>query len=67
MIECKAVCWSPKVEEQVIGYNHHVNSSFVSVANKDKIKTFWYDGASKGMQSVDFLPPYSQLMKAVGK
>jgi hypothetical protein len=65
VIECKAISLSSKVVEQVIGYNHHIKAAFISVANKNAIKTMWYDNSKKKYVSVDYLPSYQQLLQAV--
>lgn len=67
MIECKAIKLNKAAIDQVIGYNHYVNSYFIAVANADEIKTFWYNAKDKKYQSIDFLPPYQQLINAVKK
>ena len=65
LIECKAVKLTPKVINQVTGYNHFLGSYFIAVANKEEIQTGWYDASSKKYQFVPYLPAYKDLMQAV--
>jgi hypothetical protein len=65
VIECKAHPITRKVVEQVVGYNYFVGAYFVCVANKDNIKTLWYDRKEEKYQSIDFLPTYNQLLEAL--
>ena len=65
MIECKAKEFSEKVIRQVRGYNTVVGAHFLAIANDESIKTFWED--SRGFHTVDFLPPFQQLVNAIKK
>ena len=64
MIECKADKLTKKTIEQVVGYNHFVNSYFISIANYSEIKTLWYNEKEKKYDSINFLPSYNQLLFA---
>jgi hypothetical protein len=65
MIECKANALNQKALDQVIGYNHYVKAYFIALANKNEIKTLWYDNNTKKYESVNFLPSYDQLIESV--
>ncbi len=65
IIECKAHPLSQKVIEQVVGYNHEIGAYFIAVANADMVKTLWYDAKQGRHSSVDYLPSYEQLLKAI--
>ena len=65
MIECKACKLTEKTIDQVLGYNHYVEAYFVAIANGSKIITFWYDIKEKKYNSINFLPSFEQLIKAV--
>ena len=65
MIECKALQLNNSVVEQVVGYNHYVKASFVAIANAEKIITLWHNKKENIYKSIDFLPSYNQLLKAV--
>lgn len=67
MIECKAHKLTREVVEQVVGYNHFVKAYFVCVANQDEIKTLWYNEKKQKYDSIDFLPPYEQLINSLKK
>ena len=63
LIECKAVKLNKNVIDQVIGYNYYVKAAFVSIANEYEIKTFFM--TDKKIETIDFLPTYKDLMKAI--
>jgi len=65
MIECKACYLDKKTIEQVLGYNYYVKAYFVAIANENEIITFWYNVEKKKYNSVNFLPSYNQLIKAI--
>ncbi len=65
MIECKAVKLTDKTIDQIIGYNHFVEAYFISIANDSNIKTLWYNKKQKYYDSVNFIPKYDDLIKAV--
>ncbi len=67
MIECKAHKLTKEVIEQVVGYNHFVKAYFVAVVNQSEIKTLWYNDKKEIYDSIDFLPPYEQLMNSIKK
>ena len=65
MVECKASYLNDKTVNQVLGYNHFVKSYFISIASCKEIKTFWYDKNKCKYESVNFLPNYLELLKAI--
>lgn len=65
LIECKAVKLTPKVINQVTGYNHFIGAYFIAVSNQDEMRTGWYDAKQRCYQFVPFLPPYQELLKAI--
>lgn len=62
LIECKAIPLNAKVMTQVMGYNHFVDARFICVANQQEIKMGWYDPSKKELQTVPFLPKYTELI-----
>ena len=65
MIECKAHKINDNVLEQVIGYNHFVQSYFLAVANEEEIFTLWFDKEKNVYNSLSYLPTYPELLQAV--
>jgi hypothetical protein len=67
VIECKSLVLTSQALEQVKGYNFYLNAPFWAIANSEEIRTFWYNESQKRDESVNFLPSYDQLIKAVKK
>ena len=67
LVECKAVKLSPKVINQVSGYNHYMKACFICVANQDEVRTGWYDREAKQYTFVNHLLGYEQLFSAIKK
>jgi hypothetical protein len=65
LVECKAVKLTPKVINQVLGYNVYLQAYFVAIANQDEIKTGWYDAAAQQYRFADGLPAYAALLSAL--
>lgn len=65
LVECKAIKLSPKVVNQVLGYNHYLQARFMAVANQDKIQTGWFDKALNEHVFVDYLPSFPDLLRYV--
>lgn len=65
LIEVKAVPITPKVLLQVQGYNHHIKSCYVCVANDKEVRTGWWNSCHQSYQYVAFLPTYKNLLKSV--
>lgn len=65
LVECKAVPLTDKVLRQVTGYNHHLQSYFVAVANDKEVCVGWYDKQQKEYIFKNGLPHYSDLLKGV--
>jgi hypothetical protein len=60
VIECKHERLDDAASAQVMGYNWSLLAPFWCLAHAGGIRTYWKEGA--GIQSVGFLPPYSQLL-----
>ncbi len=65
VIECKSVKITDKVLNQVVGYNHHLQSPFIAVANQEEIRTGWFDPSSKRYTYIAHLPTYTELLTAI--
>lgn len=65
LIECKAVKLTPKVINQVVGYNHFLKAYFIAVANQEEVRTGWYDQEKKEYTFINFIPTYQELMKSI--
>lgn len=59
VIECKAGALDAAAKDQVFGYRSLIQAPFVALANGHQVHTFWH--GSKGIQSVPFLPRFSEL------
>lgn len=64
-VECKAVKLTPKVINQVVGYNYFVKASFVVIVNQTEIRTGWYDKSHETYTFVNYLPSYRDLMASL--
>ncbi len=65
MVECKAEASLQEAIEQIMGYNYYVGAYFLAVANREEIKTFWYDEKKKDYQFIPRLLSYPQMIKGV--
>jgi len=66
LIECKACTLTKKtIDLSFRSIIYFVKSYFVSIANEDNIRTFWYNTDEQKYDSVDFLPNYEQLIQAI--
>jgi Type I restriction enzyme R protein N terminus (HSDR_N) len=65
LVECKAIKLTPKVINQVSGYNHYLQAYFICIANKAEIRTGWYDRNKKEYAFIDYLPRYEQLLRSL--
>ncbi|MCH9634431.1 MAG: hypothetical protein S4CHLAM7_11820 [Chlamydiae bacterium] len=63
LIECKCTPLNAKALAQVFGYHHYIQSKFLGLANEDEILIGYQ--TKEGMQTLKFLPDYSQLLKAM--
>ncbi len=63
IIECKAESVDEAGYWQASGYNAEMAAPFLCVAHAEGIRTFWQ--SMDGVQSVNFLPPYPQLISRV--
>lgn len=62
LIECKAVKLTPRVINQVAGYNQFVKAFFIAIVNDHEIQTGWFDSKKKEYVFVKTLPSYQDLM-----
>lgn len=65
LVECKAVKLTDSVIQQVIGYNHFVNSYFIAVVNSNEIRTGWVDPSLGTYRFINTLPSYAELLQAI--
>jgi hypothetical protein len=65
LVECKAVNLTPKVLNQVTGYNYFLKAYFVAVVNENSIKTGWYDQTLEKYTFIDRLPTYKELIEVL--
>jgi hypothetical protein len=61
LVECKAVPFTLKAQQQLIGYNHYVRAPFICLANEQEIFTGWLTDGAEGYQFIAGLPPWGQL------
>ena len=64
LIECKAVALTPKVINQVTGYNRFIGAYFVAVANQQEVRIGWLDPENKSYKFIQGLPNYADLHAA---
>ena len=64
LIECKAVRLTPKVINQVSGYNHFVRARYIAVANQSEVRTGWFDPQAKAYRFISGLPASLNLKDA---
>lgn len=62
VVECKAVAITVKMRQQVIGYNHFLQSKFICLASPFELITGWWDKASGDYIFIDHLPSYEELV-----
>lgn len=67
VVECKSVKLTPKVVSQVVGYNHFLNASFISIVNDQKMLTGWFDPMKKEYTYIEHIPLYEELLQVVKK
>ncbi|NGX58839.1 MAG: hypothetical protein K940chlam3_01747 [Chlamydiae bacterium] len=63
IIECKAVPITPKVLEQVVGYNYYCEAPFIAVANQEETRLGLHD--QKKYVYIDYLPTYEELLMSI--
>lgn len=63
LIECKAVPLTEKVVRQVLGYNLHLNASFVGIINAEETKVFWKEAKESSPVCHHELPSYQKLLE----
>lgn len=61
MVECKAIPLTQKVIQQVAGYNHYVQATYIAIANKDELRMGWYDPEKTSYQFIPYIPTYASL------
>jgi hypothetical protein len=61
MIECKALSVTKKALYQLIGYNTFVQSTFIALADPEKILVGFYDFKDQDYRFMDVLPTYQML------
>lgn len=64
LIECKADPLSEDAVNQVIGYNHHVQSPFAALVNGEEAR-FWSFDEKKNYEFCPFLPSFKELIQWV--
>lgn len=65
LIECKAVKLTPKMENQVVGYNHFLKAAFIALVNQHEARTGWFDKQNEEYQFIPTLPSYEALLNAL--
>lgn len=65
MIECKASTLNENAMQQVIGYNHYVQSYFLAVASPTEVKTGWWDREQQQYIFHEGLYSYEELLRSL--
>lgn len=65
IIECKAVKLTPRVINQVSGYNHFVQAYFIAIVNEKEVRTGWFDRANGCYEFIDYVPSYQELISSI--
>ena len=55
---------TPKVIQQVTGYNRLLQAYFIAIANHQEVHTGWYDQEKKEHLFIHHLPSYQELKEA---
>jgi hypothetical protein len=66
LIECKAVKLTPKMFNQVIGYNHYLKACFIALTNGSEAHTAAFDSQQGKYRFVQRMPSYSELLALLG-
>lgn len=61
LIECKAVKLTPKMVNQVVGYNHFIKAYFIALVNQEEARTGWFDPIEGAYRFIPRVPSYTQL------
>ncbi len=65
LMECKCIPLTQKALLQVRGYNDYVGAPYIAIANENEIKV-GYQLPGNEFETLDFLPAYPLLLKAIG-
>ncbi len=65
LVECKSVKLTPKVVNQVSGYNVFLQAYFIAVANQNEVKFGWK--SKNGYQFITKIPAYQDILGAIKK
>lgn len=67
LVECKAVQFTQEGVRQAIGYYHHIRPYFIALASPDRVQTGWFASSEGEFQFVPYLPPFSELCRAISR
>lgn len=67
LVECKAIPLTPKVINQVVGYNHFVQARYLAIANQTEVRTGWFDVQTNAYKFGEGLPAYQTLNEATSR
>lgn len=65
MIECKVAPLTPKLAQQVIGYNAFVQAPYLALANEKSILTGHFDAREGHFKFSEGLPAYTSLINRI--
>ena len=65
LVECKAVPFSQKEIQQVLGYNHLIKAPFVGLVNSQEERLGWFDNQSQAYQFINYIPRYVELVNSI--
>lgn len=65
LIECKAVKLTPKVINQVSGYNVFLQACFIAAVNEDQVAFGWK--GTTGYSFINYIPAYKELIDTAQK
>jgi hypothetical protein len=65
LVECKAVKLTPKVVNQVSGYNVFLQAYFIAAANQTEVQFGWK--GKEGYQFIKRIPTYPEILSAIKK
>jgi len=66
-VECKAIKLTPKVINQVVGYNYFIRAHFIVIVNQTELRTGWYDSNLETYKFVNYLPAFQDLNSLLNK
>lgn len=65
LIECKAVKLTPRMVNQVIGYNYYLQAPFLALVNHEEMRMGWMESENQSYRFIPHLLPYKDLIRSL--